>query len=89
MRNAPVTVCLDDQGNITILYKGKPLNYTVFHQQAKQSEVVQSKQIDQALLNQSKAHKPTPNHPWHNRFATPLPNSRDCPPLGDISTSRN
>ena len=89
MRHAPVTVCLDDQGNITILYKGKPFNYTVFHQQAKQSQVVQSKQIDQALLNQSKAHKPTPNHPWRNRFATPLSNCRDYPPLGDISTSRD
>jgi transposase len=71
MRNAAVTVCLDDQENITILYKGKPLHYTVFHQQAKQSEVVQSKQIDQALLNQSKAHKPAPNHPWRKGFAIP------------------
>jgi transposase len=71
MRNAAVTVCLDDQGNITILYKGKSLNYTVFHMQAKQSEVVQSKQIDQALLNQSKAHKPASNHPWKKGFAIP------------------
>jgi hypothetical protein len=72
MRNAAVTVCLDDQDNITILYKGKSLNYTVFNKQAKQSEVVQSKQIDQALLNQSKAHKPASNHPWKKGFATPL-----------------
>jgi hypothetical protein len=71
MRNAAVTVCLDRQENITILYKGKSLNYTIFHQQAKQSEIVQSKQIDQALLNQSKAHKPAPNHPWKNGFAIP------------------
>jgi hypothetical protein len=84
-----VTVCLDDQENITILYKGKPLNYTVFHMQAKQSEVVQSKQIDQALLNQSKAHKPASNHPWKKGFATPLSRSRDVPPRGDISTSRD
>jgi transposase len=71
MRNAAVTVCLDDQKNITILYKGKSLNYTVFHQQAKQSEVVQSKQIDQVLLNQSKAHKPAADHPWKRGFAIP------------------
>ncbi len=89
MRKAAVTVCLDDQGNITLLYKGKPLNYTVFHQQAKQSEVVQSKLIDQAILNQSKAHKPAPNHPWRNGFATPLSKSRDFPLQGEISTSRN
>ena len=71
MRHAAVTVCLDAQGNITILYKGKLLNYTVFHQQVKQSEVVHSKQIDHALLNQSKAHKPAPNHPWRKGFAIP------------------
>jgi transposase len=71
MRNAAVTVCLDDQGNISILYKGKSLNYTIFHQQTKQSEVVQSKLIDQALLNQSKAHKPASNHPWKKGFAIP------------------
>ena len=89
MRNAAVTVCLDDQENITILYKGKSLNYTVFHQQAKQSEIIQSKQIDQALLNQSKAHKPSADHPWKKGFATPLARSRDVPLQGDISTSRD
>jgi hypothetical protein len=89
MRKAAVTVCLDDQENMTILYKGKSLDYTVFHQQAKQSEVVQSKQVDLALRNQSKAHKPAPNHPWSKGFATPLSKSRDVPPQGDISTSRD
>lgn len=69
MRKAAVTVCLDDQENITIFYKGKPLNYTVFHQQAKQSEAVQSKLFDLALLNQSKAHKPAHNHPCRNGLA--------------------
>ncbi len=86
MRHAAVTVCLDAQGNITILYKGKPLNYTIFHKQAKQAEVVQAKQIDLALQNQRKAHKPAPDHPWRKGFATPLSKSRDVPPRGDIST---
>jgi transposase len=88
MRKAAVTVCLDAQNNITILYKGKSLPYTIFHQQAKQSEVVQSKQIDHVLVNQSKAHKPAPNHPWKRGFATPLSLSKDAPLKGDISTSR-
>jgi hypothetical protein len=88
MRKAAVTVCLDAQNNITILYKGKSLDYTIFHQQAKQSEVVQSKQIDQVLINQSRAHKPAPNHPWKRGFATPLSRSKDAPLKGDISTSR-
>ena len=89
LRKAAVTVCLDDQQNITILYKGNPLIYTVFHQQAKQSEVVQSKLIDQALLNQSKAHTPPSNHPWKKGFAIPLSRSRDVPLQGDISTYRD
>ena len=71
MRKATVTVCLDHQENITILYKGKSLDYSVFHQQARQSEVVQSKLIDQALLNQSKAHQPAADHPWKRGFAIP------------------
>ena len=83
MRHAAVTVCLDAQGDIALLYKGKPLNYTIFHQQAKQSEVVPSKQINQVLLNQSKAHKPASDHPWRKGFATPL--SRQDVPQGDIS----
>ncbi len=86
MQHAVVTVCLDAQGKVTLLYKGKPLEYTIFHMQAKQAEIVQTKHLDQALLNQSKAHKPAPNHPWRKGFATPLSQSRDVPPRGDIST---
>ena len=86
MQRAPVTVCLDAQGKVTLLYKGKPLEYTIFHMQAKQAEIIETKHLDQALLNQSKAHKPAPNHPWRKGFATPLSQSRDVPPRGDIST---
>jgi hypothetical protein len=86
MRHAAVTICLDARQNVTILYKGKSLDYTIFHKQSNQSEVVQPKQINLALLNQSRAHKPAPDHPWHKGFATPLSQSRDVPPGGDIST---
>ena len=86
MRHTAVTVCLDAQGKVTLLYKGQPLEYTIFHTQAKQAEIVETKQLDRALLNQSKAHKPPANHPWKKGFATPLSQSRDVPPLGDIST---
>ena len=89
LRHAAVTVCLDAQGNITLSYKGKSLDYTVFHQQAHQAEIVESKHIDHALLNQSKAHKPAANHPWRKGFASPLSKSRDVPPRGDISTLEN
>ena len=89
MRHAAVTVCLDAQGKISLLYKGKSLDYTIFHKQAHQAEIVESKQIDHVLLNQSKAHKPAANHPWRKGFATPLSKSRDVPPRGDISTLEN
>jgi len=69
LRHAVVTVCLDAQENLVILYKGKPLDYTVFHRQAKQSEIVDPKQLNAAVR---KPHKPAPDHPWRKGFATPL-----------------
>lgn len=64
LRHAAVTVCLDAQAHVTILYKGKRLDYTLFHAQTSQAQVVPSKQLDLVLVNQSKAHTPAPNHPW-------------------------
>jgi transposase len=69
LRHAAVTVCLDTQENLAILYKGKPLDYTVFHRQAKQSEIVDTKQLNAVVR---KPHKPAPDHPWRKGFATPL-----------------
>jgi hypothetical protein len=64
MRNAQVTVCKDASGNISLLYKHKPLPYTIFHKQAKQAEIVETKDLDTALQNQRMARIPAPNHPW-------------------------
>jgi transposase len=88
MRHTAVTVCLDAQGKVILLYKGRLLEYTIFHQQTKQAQIVDAKQIDRTLLNHSKAHKPAANHPWRKGFATPLSQSRDVPAArgGDIST---
>jgi transposase len=69
LRHAAVTVCLDAQENLAILYKGKPLDYTVFHRQAKQSQIVDTKQLNAAV---HKPNIPAPNHPWRKGFATPL-----------------
>ena len=84
MRHATVTVCLDAQEQVSIFYKDKPLDYTIFHQQSKQSEIVDTKQLNVVAHN---PHKPAPDHPWRKGFATPLSKkSRDVPPRGDIST---
>jgi transposase len=87
MRQAVVTVCKDARRNLTILYQGKSLPFTVFHQQAKQSEVVPSKNVNQVLP----PHKPAPDHPWRQGFATPLSKRRIVTPAsaGDISILEN
>jgi transposase len=85
MRQAVVTVCKDARRNLTLLYQGKSLPYTVFHQQAKQSEVVPSKNVNQVLP--PTPCKPAPDHPWRQGFATPLSKRGSVtPPKGDIST---
>jgi transposase len=64
LRNAGVTVCKDASGNITLLYKQKSLPYTTFHKQAKQAEIVETKDLDAALPNPRSTQSPAPNHPW-------------------------
>ncbi len=61
MRKAPVTVCEDAQGKVTILYKGRSLDYTIYLKQQRQAEVVSSKSIDHKL---KQPYKPAKNHPW-------------------------
>jgi transposase len=66
LHNVRVTICQDVHGHVAILYKGKTLEFTIFQKQERQAQVVTAKQVDRALINQSKAHKPAPNHPWHH-----------------------
>ena len=61
MRKAPVTVREDNQGEIEIIYKGQSLDYTIYHKQQRQAEVVSSKAIDERL---KKPYKPDKDHPW-------------------------
>ena len=65
LRNARVTICVNAQRQVAILYKGKSLLYEIYHQQAKQAEVVTSKDVDAALKERVYA-KPAPDHPWRN-----------------------
>lgn len=71
LRNAQVTVCEDATGQITVLYKGQSLDYTIFHKQPHQAEIVETKDVDYALRSQRMAHKPAPDHPWHSRDHLP------------------
>jgi transposase len=85
MRNARVTVFENAKGEITILYKNKPLTFEVYYQQEKQAEVVPSKSIDHELGQAKKVHKPSPDHPWRKGFSTPL-SKKNVANDGDILT---
>ena len=91
LRNAQVTVCVNAHQDITILYNGKALSFSIYKQQAKQAEVISSKQLDQALPAKRVPPKPAPDHPWRNGFATPLSKHRNVTPAspGDISILEN
>ena len=76
LRKAQVVVRENRQGEIAIEYKGKPLQYTIHHQQARQAEVVSSKQLALKLdglataqsAKKTKPYVPPPDHPWR-RFS--------------------
>jgi len=90
LRKAQVIVCVNAQEEITILYNGKVLLYTIYHQQAKQAEIVSAKQLDLALKAKRLPPKPAPNHPWRRGFATPLSKRGSVTlPKSDISILEN
>ena len=85
MRNAIVTVCVDAKQNVTLIYKGKSLPYTIFHKQTKQSEVVIAKDLN--IVIKRVPFKPASDHPWRT-FNLSKNKSRNvtAPRGGDIST---
>jgi transposase len=91
LRNAQVTVCVNDREEITILYRGKALPYSIYKHQAKQAEIVSTKQLHLALKARPLPPKPAPDHPWRKGFATPLSKRRNVTPApaGDISILEN
>lgn len=89
LRNAQVTVCMNAQQQLTILYNGKSLPYTIYHHQAQQANIISAKQLDLAL-NKRLPTKPAPDHPWRQGFATPLSKPANVtPPKSDISILEN
>lgn len=63
LRNAQVTVCENAQGEVTILYKNKPLSYTIYHKSPRQAEVVDIKTLDRQIKTPK---PPAPDHPWRH-----------------------
>jgi hypothetical protein len=61
LRSAQVTVCQNAKGEVTILYKNKPLAYTIYHKPTRQAEVVDTKTLDHQIKTPK---PPAPDHPW-------------------------
>ena len=61
LRHAQVTVCENAKGEVTILYKNRPLAYTIFHKSPRQAEVVDTKTLDHQIKTPM---PPAPDHPW-------------------------
>jgi transposase len=61
LRNAKVTVCVNAKGEVTVLYNRNPLAYTLYHQPARQAQVVDTKTLDHHLPHPK---PPAQNHPW-------------------------
>lgn len=91
LRSAQVLVCLNNQDEITILYNGQSLPFSIYHRQAQQAEIVSAKQLDQTSPATPLPHRPAPDHPWRQGFATPLSKRRNAthPSKGDISILEN
>jgi transposase len=90
LRKAQVTVCLNAQEQITILYNGKSLPYSIYHHQAQQAPIASAKQLDSALQKNRLPTIPAPDHPWRQGFATPLSKRGNVSSsTGDISTLEN
>lgn len=69
LRGATVTVC-DNQGDITLLYKGKKLSYKVFDLGNQPAPIQDSKQVQQPHKGSRKsAHKPATDHPWKKGYS--------------------
>jgi hypothetical protein len=74
LRKANVTVCKDMAGAITLLYKGRKLDYQCHQKQRKTADVVTSKQlasrIDRTVKSMTK-NIPKRDHPWRHYVINP------------------
>jgi transposase len=76
LRHAKVTVCEDIQGTVTLLYKGKKLEYRSYEKQKRQMEAIDAKElnnvVNKIIKKLYKPNKPAMNHPWR-RYKNSLP----------------
>lgn len=65
LRQAIVTVCESELGEITILHHVKSLSYTVLDKKQHYAETVSGKALEVRSIGKERiAHRPSANHPW-------------------------
>ena len=66
LRKAKVTIHENDLGQIDIRYKNQSLDFTPFHKPVRQSQIVDTKSVDQKIATPSNTqpHRPAKDHPW-------------------------
>lgn len=76
LRHATITVCEDLLGTITLLYKGRVLDYVCHSKQERRAAIVNAKQLEKKLV-EIKKHIPGPNHPWrrYEKIINPIKDS--------------
>jgi len=76
LRHAKVNVCEDLQSNVSLLYRGRKLNYSCYKKQLKVAEIIDAKKLNQKIDELVRVVvKPRADHPWR-RFKIkhyPLP----------------
>jgi hypothetical protein len=64
MRKAEVTILESKDGTVIVEYKGSPLTAVPYNQMQARTEVVSAKEIEVALGEKRKQHRPGRYHPW-------------------------
>lgn len=74
LRHSIVTVCKDLNDVITLVCKGKILDYTCHTRAKRNADIVDAKQIGSkvdAIVNNARKHTPPSNHPWRHFIINP------------------
>jgi transposase len=61
LRKARVMVCQNASGKVAILYKNQPLDFTTFRKPVRQSEIADTKTLNQKIKSPT---PPPADHPW-------------------------
>ena len=75
LRHSIVTVCKDLNEVITLVCRGKILDYTCHKRAKRNADIVDAKQLGAKLdliSNHAKGHTPSGNHPWRHFIINPI-----------------